>query len=205
MKKNYIGFQFFTLIAFLICTAHIASAQTGTEAQVAKIRRLYTDVNDKVAAGLKDKISGLHHAGATVGGERDGQQWGAVGNMSDRTDFYFNCEPLNIEECDGVTNARQLIVKISTEYRAAADLHTTAEYLFNDKGELVFVFTRDLQADGKWLERRFYFDKEKLIRVNRGDKNIDRAFAEDDKTGAQDALKEARRKKNLFAAIFAEE
>lgn len=208
ITKNFtFTIRFLTLFAILVGAGFVNStfAQGSVASQVGKIRKLYADTNAQIAAGLKDKISGLHHAGVTVGGERDGQQWGGVGNMSDRTDFYFSCEPFNIEECDGITDARNLIVKISTEYRAAGDLHTNAEYLFNEQGELVFVYTKDAQADGKMLERRFYFEKEKLIRVVRDGKNIDRAFTEDDKTQAQDALEEVHLKKNLFVAMFAGE
>ncbi len=174
-----------------------------TERQVAAIRKLYTEVNECIAAGLEDHTLGLHHAMISVGGEKDGQQWRAVGTMEDRTEFYFDCEPGHTEACGA--DPRKLVVKIVTGYRGSTDLMARAEYLFNKQGELVFALVSDnlAAADGKTIERRYYFARGIMIRVVRGEQTIDRNFTAQDQAGGREAQTQTRKLRNLFALIFA--
>ncbi len=203
MKKQIL------LFAFLIFISASASFAQTVEQQVAKIRQLYTETNKQIDAGSEDNTQGLHYAAWTVGGERDGQQWSGVGTMHSTDEFYFDCEPGRIEECGA--DARKLVRKIVSAYAGAADLKTRNEYLFTDKGELVFVYTSELVDVGednvqvrKTVEQRFYFAKGKLIRIAREGKNTDARFTAEDLQKSKDALAEANRLRNIFALAFAE-
>jgi hypothetical protein len=202
---NY-ALRLFALLILMNSAALINTAfgqGNQTERQVAAIRKLYTEVNERIAAGLEDHTLGLHHAMVSVGGEKDGQQWRAVGTMEDRTEFYFDCEPGHTEACG--TDPRKLVVKIVTSYRGASDLMSRAEYLFNKQGELVFTLVSDnlAAADSKAIERRYYFASGRMIRVVRGEQTIDRNFTAQDQAGGREAEAQTRRLRNLFAMIFA--
>lgn len=202
-KYNLLLFLFVFLLsgAGFINQAHAQGK--NTERLVAQIRKLYAETNERIAAGLEDKTSGLHHAAITIGGAKDGQSWRAVGVRNQTTEFYFNCEP-NDPECP--TDARRLIVKIIGSYQAGTSGVSRFEYLFNDKGELVFAYTSDAGGEGeKPVERRFYFVGRKLIRVIRDGKNIDGNFPRLDAEGATNAEAEARKLQNLFAMMFVED
>jgi len=197
MKK-----QMLSIAILILISASAGFAQT-IEQQVTKIRNLYAATNKRINEGIKDKISGLHYAARTIGGERDGQQWAAVGTMKKIDEFWFDGEPgFNEKE---KPDARKMIRKIVSVYAGAADLRTRSEYLFDAKtGEFVFAFTTELGADGKTTERRLYFNKGKLIRVARDGKNVDANFSADDQNAAQLESDMAKRLKNLFALMMAE-
>lgn len=205
--SNY-TLRLFALLTLIVAMASLNAvlaqgARATTEQQVARIRKLYGEVNATIAAGLKDHTVGLHHAMYTVGGEKDGMQWRAVGNMAIRTEYFFNCEPNDEEECG--TDPRKFIVKITNSYRAAGDLASNAEYLYDDAGELIFALdTGNVGSeDGKSVEQRFYFAGGKLIRLMRGSQIVSHLTAED-QTAARDAQEESRRLRNIFALMVAE-
>lgn len=186
--------------ADFVNTAFAQGAQT--EKQLAVIRKLYTQVNERITAGLEDKVTGLHHAMVSVGGDKDGQQWRAVGTMEDRTEFYFDCEPGHPEGCN--PDPRKLVVKIVTNYRGAADLISRAEYLFNPQGELVFALTSDntMSTDGETIERRYYFAGGRLILVMRGERAVAGNFNAADRAGAREVQRRTVKLRNLFAQLF---
>lgn len=197
MKKQILS------IAILILISASASFAQTVEQQVTKIRNLYTALNKRIEEGLKEKTFGLHYAMWTVGGERDGQQWRAVGTMETRDEIWFDGEP-NPE--GGVEDVRKLVRKIVSSYKGAADIYTRSEYLFNENGELIFAYSRDDTAgeDGTRVERRFYFAKGKLIRVVRDGKNVDTKFSAEDFEKATGESENAKRSRNKFAIMFAE-
>jgi hypothetical protein len=198
MKKQILS------IAILILISASAAFSQSVEQQVAKIRNLANETNKRIDAGLKDKTSGFHYAAWTIGGERDGQPWAAVGNMKTTDEFWFDGEPGMGDE-EGKVDARRAVRKIVSAYAGAADLRNRSEYLLGETGELVFAFTSELDPEGKTMERRFYFAKGKLIRVVIGGKNIDRNFGNEDAQLAANAMTDAKRLQNLFALMFAEE
>lgn len=196
MKKQILSIAILILIG-----ASTAFSQT-VEQQATKIRQLFAATNKRIDVGLKDKTSGLHYAAWTLGGERDGQQWAAVGTMKIQDEFWFDGEPgRDGEESE---DARKLIRKIVSAYAGAADLRTRAEYLFNDTGEIVFALTSEHDPEGKTMERHFYYAKGKLIRVVRDGKNIDRNVGNEDEQLAANAMTEAKKLQNIFALMFAE-
>lgn len=196
MKKHVLAIAFLILIQ-----AGGAFAQT-VEQQVARIRQIAGATNTEIDAGLKDKTSGLHYAAWTVGGARDGQQWGGVGTMQTSDEYYFECEPERLEICD-TEDVRTLVRKIVSSYKGAADLRTKSEYFFEEKtGELVFAFTSELEADGKTTERRFYFGKDKLIRLTQAGKNTDAKFSAEDLEKADDEMQSAKSLRETFARMF---
>ncbi|MBA2340970.1 MAG: hypothetical protein H0V88_11280 [Pyrinomonadaceae bacterium] len=200
-------FNFFRLLLLLLVVVaasffNAAFAQSvNTENRVAAIRKHYAETNERISAGLEDHTSGLHHAMYSVGGERDGMQWRAVGTMTIRAEFFFNCEPGDKEECG--TDPRKFLGKIVTSYRGAADLLSNNEYLFNDAGELVFVLDKGNMSgdDGKIVERRYYFANNNLIRVMHDAQIFDRNFTVEDQTGARESQAEAKKLRNLFAMM----
>jgi len=190
----------FTSFAFLIGAAFFNQtfAQTN-EARIGRIRAITTETNRRVEAGLKDKSSGYHYAAWTIGGERDGQQWAAVGAMKTQSEFWFDREPNGGEEA---VDARRLVRKIISTYASAGVPRSRSEYVFDDMGELVFAFESEADDAGKLIESRFYFHKDKLLRVTRGGKNIDRSYTESDRQAATNAAAEAKDLQNKFALIF---
>lgn len=199
MKKHILAIAFLILIS-----AGGAFAQT-VEQQVAKIRQITVETNKRIDAGLKDKTSGFHYAAWTVGGQRDGMQWSAVGTMQSADEFYFDCEPQHLEECE-TDDVKTIIRKIVSSYKGAADLRTKSEYYFAENtGELVFAFTSELEADGKITERRFYFSKGKLIRINQAGKNTDAKFSAEDTEKADEEIASAKNLRENFARMFGNE
>lgn len=199
MKKHILT------IAFLILMAAGGALAQSVEQQAAKIRQITVETNKAIDAGLKDKTSGLHYAAWTVGGRRDGRQWSAVGTMNSADEYYFECEPQRLEECE-TTDVRNLVRKIVSSYQGAADLRTKYEYFFEKKmGELVFAFTSELEADGKTTERRFYFNRGKLIRITRAGVNTDAKFSTEDLEKADDETKSAKSLRETFARMFGNE
>ena len=196
MKKQILS------IAILILVSVSAAFSQTVEQQATKIRQLYAATNKRIDAGLKDKTAGFHYAAWTLGGERDGQQWSAVGTMKIQDEFWFDGEPG--QDGEESEDARKLIRKIVSAYAGAADLRTRGEYLFNDAGEMVFAFTSELDPEGKTMERRFYYAKGKLIRITRDGKNIDRNFGNEDIQLATNAMTDAKKLQNTFALMFAE-
>lgn len=193
--------RLFTMLFLILISACVSAAQS-VEQQVSKIRALYAETNKRIEVGAKDKTQGFHYASWLMGGERDGQQWSAVGSMKATNEFWFDGEPNRDEEETG--DARKLIRKIISSYQGAADLRTRSEYIFTGEGEMVFAFTSELDPEGKTIERRFYYAKDKLIRIARDGKNIERNFGEEDKQLSANALQEAKRLQKVFAMMLEE-
>jgi len=199
MKRHIFAVAFLILIS-----ASGALAQTIDE-QVANIRQITVETNKRIAAGLKDKTSGLHHATWTLGGARDGQQWGVdVGAIDTAVEYYFDCPPERLEKCwteDGKTSLRKTVAS----YKGLADLRYKSEYFFDgDTGELVFAFSTELEAGGKTTERQFYFNKGKLIRLTQAGKNTDANFSIKDYQRTEDEASVAKHLSKTFTRIFSE-
>ncbi len=188
----------------MLILASAAFAQS-IEQQVAKIREITVETNKRIDAGLKDNTQGFHYAAWTVGGPRDGMQWSAVGTMFSTDEFYFDCEPQNLDECE-TEDVKTLVRKIVSSCKGAADLRTKSEYYFAENtGELVFAFTSELEANGKTTEIRFYFSKDKLIRISQSGKNTDAKFSAEDTGKADDQIQSAKSLRENFARMFADE
>lgn len=192
--------QILTFIFLILISASAAFSQT-IEQQATRIRAIYTETNRRINASLKDKTSGLHYAAWTLGGERDGQQWAAIGTMKTLDEFWFDGRPNEGEEA---IDARRLVRKIVSAHTGGTSMRSRSEYIFNDMGEIVFAFTSELDSDGKTMERRFYFAKGKLIRIVRDGKNIDRNFGNEEEQLAANAVNESKNLQNIFALMFAE-
>lgn len=189
--------------AFLILVSGSAAFSQSVEQQAAKIRRIYAETTKRIEDGAKDKTLGLHYAAWTIGGDRDGQQWSAVGAMKVTDEFWFDGEP-GFDEGQ-VADARKTIRRIVSTYSSANTAQTRVEYLFDQTGELIFVYSIEYAAeDGSNIERRFYFSRNKLIRVAADGKNADAKFAVEDAERAKSESETARKLQNRFALMFAE-
>lgn len=188
---------------FLILISAVAAFSQTTEQQVAKIRAIYAETNKRIDAGLKNKTSGFHYAAWTVGGRGDGAQWAAVGAMETRDEIWFEGGDAGAAEEE--EDARPMIRKIVSSYTRAADLHSRAEYFFDETGALIFIFASS-DADsgnGKMIERRFYYASGKLLRVVRGDgKNTDTNFSAKDLEESRDESDGAKQMQQRFAALL---
>ncbi|MEJ7622932.1 MAG: hypothetical protein WKF34_02960 [Pyrinomonadaceae bacterium] len=191
-------------VAFFAANAQ-EKQNKSVEVQVAQIRQISAATNKRIDAGLKDRNVGFHFATWTIGGVRDTQPWAAVGTMEQRTEVWFDGEPDPEAEANSPdADPAKLVRKITTSYKGAADLHSRTESMFDDSGDLVFVFSSsDIESENrKMIERRFYFAKGKLIRIARDGKNTDVKFSEDDAKTARDEMKMANELQNDFATIF---
>lgn len=186
---------------FIVTASVFAFAQTAAE-KVARIRAHYSAINERIDAGLGgDRTLGLHHASLTVGGDRDGQQWPAVGTMRRTEEYYFDGEP-GTDGNGKNRDARTLIRKIVTSYAGAADLRSSAEYYFDDAGLLIFAFSSEIDADGKTIERREYFNRNNLVRITTSGRNIDGGFSKEHLREAAETQALARRMLSRFASIL---
>lgn len=199
MKKHIL------VIAFLIFILVSDAVAQTIDWQITKIRQIAVETNKRIDAGLKDKTLGLHYAAWTIGGARDGMQWNGVGTMSSLDEYYFDCDPRQLEECD-TKDVGKLVRKIVSSYQGAADLRTRSEYFFDEKtGELVFAFTSTLEVDRTSTERRFYFDKGRLIRFGLAGKNTDANFSAEDLEKADEVMESAMHLRKTFALMFSDE
>lgn len=199
MKKHFL------LLAILILISASAAFAQSIEQQVAKIRQITVETNKRIDAGLKDKTSGLHHATWTLGGARDGQQWGEDVRLVDTAvEYYFDCPPERLEQCwaeDSKTSLRKAV----TSYQGLEGLRYKSEYFFaGDTGELVFSFSTELEANGKTTERQFYFNKGKLIRLTQAGKNTDANFSIKDYQRTEDEASVAKHLSRIFTRIIFE-
>jgi len=139
-------------LAILILISASAAFGQSIEPQIAKIRQITVETNKRIDAGLKDKTSGLHYATWTLGGARDGQQWGEdFGTINTVVEYYFDCPPEQLERFRA-ENSKTSVRKAVASYNSLTDLRYKSEFFFaEDTDELVFAFSSEIKADGNFI------------------------------------------------------
>ena len=150
---KFLPITLFLIIAITISLAVPAQVLASTNPDIDAIQTLY-------AASLADIASGSVYHNQYVA-NKDNKSWRALGAFKETIDVYYNDTM--------VMDGEIPIVKINVKTQEAAT-SSTEEYLFNNKGELVFVhyvstvFDLDAPNNSRPLDRRYYYKNGKVIR-----------------------------------------
>jgi hypothetical protein len=172
-------------ILFILFVALAVSAQT-TGKTVEKTRAFYTEITEKAAAAETDDDKGQY--GDLVVNElritSRNHSWAAVGIYRLTYKFFYRSE----ETEAGRVN---VLYKVFVDKRISNRSYTE-EYLYNDKGALIFYFQKAENDDQAPAERRVYFSLGKAIRIVEDGKTRDKLTVKDNaavKEIAGDSLK----------------
>jgi len=165
-------YRFFIFTGLII----ISGALSAGESDVEKFRKHYRQVQGRI----KDKSLVC----SEIIFNRNNYQMPAVGTSTRIMRAYFNMEPPENGNCD------MYPVKIDYEVQIAA-MKWKYEYLFDRKGNPVFIYLRK-EWTGEPFEERMYFRGETMIRFMRG-REILSKFTSLDKKKAAARLSAARK------------
>lgn len=176
-------------ILLLLLTGSIGSAQT-TEKTIERIRTYYTEISEKATAAETDDDQG--EFGDLIMNElvinKRNHQWRAVGRYQISYKFFY--------KTTGEHLYPETLVLIKTE-RHVSSRSYTEEYLYNEKGALLFYFQKAENDDEVPAERRVYFNLGKAIRIIEDDKKRDKPTVKDSAT-VKEVLLESVKIKELF-------
>ena len=169
MKKQISG------VLFLLLLSVCVSAQT-TDKAVEKIRSVYTSVAEKAKLAEADPEHGQLDElflNELVVNKLD-HQWRAVGRHVLTYKFFYK---VMAGDSEGHMYPDQLVmVRV---IKQVSNRTYTEEYLYSDKGALIFYFQRAENDDQTPAERRVYFSGVKAIRLVEDAKTRDRLSAKD--------------------------
>jgi hypothetical protein len=180
-----------TLVALflVLLTVFTASAQR-TDKTVGKIRTYYNDVSEKARGAETEDDRGAF--GELIMNElvinKRGHQWRAVGQFRETYKFFYKTW--------GETMYPETLVLVTVE-RKVSNRSYTEEYLYNEKGALLFYFQKAENDTGVPAERSVYFNLGKAIRIVEGEKKRDRLRAADAAT-VKEILAQSVKVKDLF-------
>lgn len=179
---------FFTL-CLLVFTVSALFAQT-VDKTVDKISAYYTEVSEKAKAAETEDDQG--EFGELVMNElvinKRGHQWRAVGQFRETYKFFY--------KTTGDSMYPETLVMVVVE-RKVSDRSYTEEYLFNEKGALVFYFQKAENDTSVPAERRVYFNLGKAIRIVEDQKKRDRLTVANAAT-VKEILAQSAKIKDLF-------
>ncbi len=184
------------LCGVFLVTLALAQAATAQQqdTQLARIRALWAEVQERIALALKEAESGSppgFYASEIVVNRHNGS-WRASGTYFKKTVFWYTDHPEFAGEEPG--GPASVLVKIEIqEIVAARTLYR--EFLF-DKGQLVFAFVQSPGDTGAAEELRYYFENGNLFRYMEGQKVV--ATKPDIKA----ILAEVKELQELFLATF---
>lgn len=178
----------FALIVLLL-TVPVISAQ-ATDKTVGKIRTYYNEVSEKARAAETEDDQG--EFGDLIVNElvinKRGHQWRAVGQFRETYKFFYKTW--------GESMYPETLVLVTVE-RKVSDRSYSEEYLYNEKGALLFYFQKAENDTEVPAERTVYFNLGKAIRLVEGEKKRDRLKAADAGT-VKDILAQSVKVKDLF-------
>ena len=164
-------------------------AQT-TEKTVEKIRTYYTEVTEKATAAETEDDQG--EFGDLIMNElvinKRNHQWRAVGRFQETYKFFY--------KTTGEDLYPETLVKVVVD-RHASSRSYTEEYLYNEKGALLFYFQKAENDEEIPAERRVYFNLGKAIRIIEDEKKRDRLTVKDSAT-VKEVLSESAKIRDLF-------
>lgn len=152
LSKIFVGFIF-----FITC---FSSAFSQTDKRIEEIRKIYQEVNKKVAECEQNGDTSTTFLTEIVVNKNDGP-YPAVGIYKSVIKFYYT---FGDREKNPYPN-RLLKIAITTNRSATTE---TSEFLFNESGQLIFYFENKEET-----ERRIYFFGEKPIQFLDGKKIIE--------------------------------
>ena len=117
-----------TMILFFVFTGNHLYAQQNVEADIVEIRGLYTKAQEYITFQSKANAPKNQLQVTTQ------KSWIDRGNQTDNYNFYFYKKDGDLGE-DGNSQYRLSFVRIKSD---GAVRKCSEEYLFNDRGELVF-------------------------------------------------------------------
>lgn len=196
MKKHLIGFIFVLIFA---CAAHAQIATTkSVEKTVDKIRAYYDEIAEKAKAAEAVTEDGMPSEESQYGDlvmnelviNKLGRQWRAVGTHILKYKFFYQ---------GGETEARMYpdeLVLVKVEKRSS-NRTFQQEFLYNDKGALVFFSQTAENDDEATAERHIYFVLGKAIRILDADQIVKKLSITDN-----DMIKEIIADSAKIKAIF---
>jgi hypothetical protein len=184
MKKNIAGLFIIVIAAFSV------SAQT-TGKTVEKIRAYYNEVSEKAKAAETEDDQG--EFGDLIMNElvinKRGHQWRAVGQFRVTHKFFYKTW--------GETMYPETLNLVAVE-RKVSDRSYTEEYLYNEKGALLFYFQKAENDDQVPPERSVYFKLGRAIRIVEGKKKRGGRLTAADAATVKEILRQSVRVKDLF-------
>jgi hypothetical protein len=173
----------------LLLAVPVISAQ-ATDKTVEKIRTYYNEVAEKAKAAEIEDDRG--EFGDLIMNElvinKRGHQWRAVGQFRATYKFFYKTW--------GETMYPETLVMVVVE-RKVSNRSYSEEYLYNEKGALLFYSQKAENDDHVPAERSVYFNLGKAIRIVEGEKKRDRPTAADAAT-----VKEIRAQSVKIQGIF---
>jgi hypothetical protein len=173
------------MLVVLACSVVNATAQGSTDdAKVTAIRDTYKRVNAQIAEMEKaPEYSSIFVTELIV--NKNNAPYPAVGIYNSTVRFYYT---YGDREKDPYPYR---LLKVTVTKRRSLEVESY-EYLYSDGGELLFAFEKEAEA-----ESRAYFHRNKLIRMQNGDKVVDAGSNEGIRTAS--ALKaESKRLRAIF-------
>lgn len=180
-----------TLFALILALTAVfaASAQT-VDKTVDKINAYYTEVSEKAKAAETEDDQG--EFGELVMNElvinKRGHQWRAVGQFRETYKFFY--------KTTGESMYPETLVMVAVE-RKVSDRSYTEEYLYTEKGALVFYLQKAENDTSVPAERRVYFNLGKAIRIVEDEKKRDRLTVANAAT-VKEILAQSAKIKDLF-------
>ncbi|NNE98531.1 MAG: hypothetical protein HKN25_05870 [Pyrinomonadaceae bacterium] len=178
-----------TSVLIFAALAIQVSAQNNVQEKVNRIRKVYSEAAQQIAAAEKDEESGTMSPLAVneLILNKLNRSWAAVGNYKVVFRFYYR----NKDEEPYPTE----LVKVTKNSEISARRYME-EFLFDTGGNLIFYF--EISDDGETpLERRMYFDRGRAIRVVE-DKSMRDKPTKADRSNTGIAMDKGRRIRELF-------
>ncbi len=148
------------------------SAVQDRNEQIAQIRRLYSQIQDRIALAVKEAEGGSPPGfyATEIFVNRHNGSWRASGTYSKKTVFWYTDQP----EFAGKEAGGELSVLAKIEIdEIVAGRAYYREFLF-DRGKLVFAFLKNPGETGTAEEFRYYFSDGTLIRYMEGQRIVER-------------------------------
>lgn len=181
----------------LFCVAGIA-AQT-TDKTIEKIRAVYSEISEKARAAEEEDDQG--EFGDLVMNElvinKRRHQWRAVGNYFLTYKFFYQVKGGGESEAHLYPD-ELVMVKVRKEISSRTYVE---EFLYDNKGALVFYFQKAENDPQPPAERRVYFSLGKAIRIIEDDKKRDKLTVKDLATVKEIVLDSARIKDIFIKSI----
>jgi len=148
-----------------------AGAVQDRDEQIARIRELYAQIQDRITLAVKEAEGGSppEFYSTEIFVNRHNGSWRASGTYSRKTVFWYTDQP---EFAHGETGGElSVLAKIEIDEIVAVRAYHR-EFLF-DKGKLVFAFIKNPSETETAEEFRYYFSNGALIRYMEGQRLVE--------------------------------